>query len=260
MDGMKDLDIRGITAEVAARIGGMDLEQRTGGWYQRRPTVTRVVVTPDMVRRHLLSSVWAGCLDALGRQEGEKADRAMTAELALAELIRRGVPRESIRIREGSFRVKLENSEYRIYRRGAAETTACPWPSDLWSVVRLGGERFAEFILFFDSHVPEIVAEVPAILETIRDRETEERKRTMEREIRETTVRSLLEQHLKPLGLSAGFLVGEDGCVTLTLKRTESARLEVPMEELPELLSDTETVLGSLFTEPARIYDENEAY
>jgi hypothetical protein len=83
----------------------------------------------------------------------------------------------------------------------------------------------------------------------------------MEREIRETTVRSLLEQHLKPLGLSAGFLVGEDGCVTLTLKRTESARLEdIPMEKLPELLSDTEAVLDALFTEPARIYDENEAY
>ena len=84
MDGMKDLDIRGITAEVAARIGGMDLEQRTGGWYQRRPTLTRVVVTPDMVRRHLLSSVWAGCLDALSGQDREEADKAMTAELALA--------------------------------------------------------------------------------------------------------------------------------------------------------------------------------
>jgi len=254
MDALKNLDIRGITAEAAARIGGMALEQRTGGWYIR-PAVSHVAVTPDQIRRHLLSSVWAGCLDALASREGAEADGVMTAELALAELIRRGVPRGSIRVREGSFRLRLANSEYRMYRRGAAETVACPWPSDLWSVVRVGGERFADFLQFFDASVPEIVAEVPAILESIRKRELEEKKARMEREIRKTTVRSLLEQHLLPLGLSASFSLGEDGLVTLEMSRVESARLVVPLEDLAETLGDPESVLLMLTAGPARIAD-----
>lgn len=259
MDKLKNLDIRGITAEAAARIGGMALEKRTGGW-NRRPVVTPVVVTPGLVQRHLLSSVWAGCLDALAGRDGAEADGAMTAELALAELIRRGVPRESVRVREGSFRLRLENSEYRIYRRGAAETVACPWPSDLWSVVRVGGECFADFLLLFDASIPEIVAEVPAILETIRKRELEGKKARMEREIRKTTVRSLLEQHLLPLGLSVSFSLGEDGLVTLEMSRQESARLVVPLEDLAGTLGDPESVLLMLTAEPARVYCTDEDF
>lgn len=259
MDRLKNLDIRGITAEAAARIGGMALEHRTGGW-NRRPVVTPVVVTPGLIRRHLLSSVWAGCLDALAGRDGAEADGAMTAELALAELIRRGVPRESVRVREGSFRLRLENSEYRIYRRGAAETVACPWPSDLWSVVRVGGECFADFLQYFDARVPEIVAEVPAILETIRQRQLEGKKAKMEREIRKTAVRSLLEQCLGPLGITAGFRLGEEGQVTLDLSRMESARLEFPLEKLPEVLRDPASVLTMLTTEPARVYCTDEDF
>jgi len=259
MDRLKNLDIRGITAEAAARIGGMALEKRTGGW-NRRPVVTPVVVTPGLVQRHLLSSVWAGCLDALAGRDGAEADGAMTAELALAELIRRGVPRESVRVREGSFRLRLENSEYRIYRRGAAETVACPWPSDLWSVVRVGGECFADFLQYFDARVPEIVAEVPAILETIRQRQLEGKKAKMEREIRKTAVRSLLEQCLGPLGITAGFRLGEEDQVTLDLSRMESARLEFPLEKLTEVLRDPASVLTMLTTEPARVYCTDEDF
>lgn len=259
MEELKNLDIRGITAEAAARIGGMAREQRTGGW-NRRAAGTPLVITPDQIRRHLLYSVWAGCLDVLAGREGAGADGAMTAELALAELIRRGVPRESVRVRESSFRLRLPNSEYRMYRRGAAETVACPWPSDLWSVVRIGGERFADFLQYFDSRVPEIAAEVPAILEAVRLRELEERKARMEREIRRTTVRSLLEQSLAPLGLTAGFSLGEDGRVTLDLSRLETARLEVPLEELPAVLRSPEPVLAALAAEPARIFDKDEDY
>lgn len=225
MEELKNLDIRGIIAEAAARIGG--------------PTVTRVVVTPDMVRRHLLSSVWAGCLDALCQQDGEVTDKEIIAE--------------------GSFRLKLENSEYRIYRQGK-ETVACPWPSDLWSIIRIGGERFADFLQYFDAHIPEIVSEVPAIMETIRLRELEEKRAKMEQEIRNTTVRSLLDQYLKPLGLSVVFRLNENNIVTLDLSRQESARLEIPLEELPERLRDTESILATLITKSPGIYDQDEGY
>ena len=245
MEELKNLDIRTITAEAATRIS-----------YQKRPTVTQVVATPDMVRRHLLSSVWAGCLDALARQEGNMTDGPMSTELALEELMRRGVSRESICVWDSSFRLRLENSEYRIYRRGT-ETVACPWPSDLWSVVRIGGDRFAEFLLYFDAHVPEILAEVPAILKTIRQREMEEKKALMEQEIMKTTVKALLEQYLKPLGLSAGFQLDEDGKVTLDLRRLQSGHLEIPLVELSEILNDQDSLLASLVEEPARVFESD---
>ena len=84
MEELKNLDIRAITAEAAARISGIPLEKWTGGW-NRHPSLIHVVVTPEQIRRHLLSSVWAGCLDALAAQDGTRADGPMTAELALAE-------------------------------------------------------------------------------------------------------------------------------------------------------------------------------
>ena len=240
MEEPKNLDIRTIISEAATRIK-----------YQKRTTVTQVVATPDMVRRHLLSSVWAGCLDAL---EGTVTDEPMTIELALAELMRRGVPRESIYVWESSFRLRLENSEYRIYKRGT-EIVACPWPSDLWSVVRIGGESFADFLLYFDVHVPEILAEVPAILETIRQRELEEKQAQIEKKIMKTTVKALLEQYLKPLGLSAGFRLDEDGKVTLDLRRLQSGHLEIPLVELSEILNDQDSLLASLVEEPARVFE-----
>ena len=154
-----------------------------------------------------------------------------------------------------TFRLRLENSEYRIHRTGGAGTVACPWPSDRWSVVRLGGERFADFLLLFDASIPEIVSQVPAILGAIRERELEERRREMARGIGKAAVRSLLEQHLLPLGLSARFSLGEDGLVTLEMSRQESARLVVPLEDLAGTLGDLESVLLMLTARPARIVD-----
>ena len=237
MEALKNLDIRGIAAEAAARIAGT-----AGG---------RGGVTGGTIRRHLLSSVWADCLSALE----EDAVPATVAEPALAELMRRGLPRERIQVREQSFRLRLENSEYRIHRTGGAGTVACPWPSDRWSVVRLGGERFADFLLLFDASIPEIVSQVPAILGAIRERELEERRREMARGIGKAAVRSLLEQHLLPLGLSARFSLGEDGLVTLEMSRQESARLVVPLEDLAGTLGDLESVLLMLTAGPARIVD-----
>lgn len=260
MDELNNLDIRGITAEAAARIAGMDLEKRDRGWNPCHPSVVRITVTPDLVRRHLLTSVWASCLDAIQKQVGERADGTMTVEQALAELIRRGVPRKSIQVRKSSFRLKLDNLEYRIYKRNVTETVACPWPADLWSVVRIDGIRFADFLQFFDAHVPEIVAEVPAILNIIHERELEGRKQEMAREIRKTTVRALLEQYVKPLGLSAGFRIAEDGMVTLELTRRESACLEIPLKALPEALRDTDSILAELTAKPADIFDEDDAF
>ena len=253
----KELDFRGFIADAAARIAGMDLERRPMAWYHSRTDTARIVVTPDMVRRHLLTSVWNACLDALGE---EKDLPPMNAERTMAELFRHLVPRENIQVREGAFRLRLDNCEYCIFRRDGQETVARPRPSELWSVIRIGPERFADFLLRFDAHVPEILAEVPSVLEAIHEREREEQKRKMELEIRKTAVRALIKQYLEPMDLSVGFKIEEDGQVELFLKRIETARLRIAMEYLPETLGDTAWILSALTPEPVRIDDEDEVY
>lgn len=244
---LHELDLRSIIEAEVDRIGHKDFRRRAGSWY--RPVFTRIEVTPDMAQKELLSAVWMKCLEALN---GDRAE-PLAAEKALAELQRRGVPRDRIQIRATSFRLRMENAEYRIFKRGADETVACPWPSDTWQVMRLSGMRFADFLQIFDAHVPEMDATVPSILEIIHDREREEKKQEMERRIKEATIRTLAEEFLLPLGFAVTFRLGENDRVVLDFTRTEHGHLEIPLEELPDHLRDTASILASLTTDPATI-------
>ena len=229
------------------RIGHKDFTRRAGSWF--KPTDTRIEVTPAMIRLELQYGVWTKYLKVLNQEQTEP----LAAEKALAELQRRGVPRDRIQFRSNSFRLRLENGEYRIYKRGAAEIVACPWPADSWQPVRLTGERFADFLQFFDAHLPEIDAAVPSILELIHERELEDKKQEMERSIKTATIRSLAEEFLLPLGISVSFQLKEDDRVAVTMTRTENGQMDIPLEELAERLRDTASVLAALQTEPATI-------
>lgn len=249
----QELDLRGIIDREVERIGQKDFKRRAGSWF--RPTYTRIEVTPAMARQELLYAVWTKCLAALNQDQAE----ILAAERALAELQRRGVPRDRIQFRSNSFRLRLENGEYRIYKRGAADVVSCPWPADSWQIVRLPGERFADFLQFFDAHVPEIDAAVPSILELIHEREMEEKKREMERKIKTATIQSLAEEFLLPLGISVSFQLKENDRVAVMMTRTENGKMEVPIEELSERLRDTASVLAALTSEPATILDADSA-
>ena len=245
----QELILQLIIDEEIDRIGHKDFTRRAGSWF--RPTYTRIKVTPAMARQELLYAVWAKCLSVLNQEQAEM----LAAEKALAELQRRGVPRDRIQFRSNSFRLRLENGEYRIYKRGATEIVACPWPADSWQPVRLSGERFADFLQFFDAHVPEIDAAVPSILELIHERELEDKKQEMERSIKTATIRSLAEEFLLPLGISVSFQLKEDDRVAVMMTRTENGQMELPLEELADRLRDTASVLAALKSEPATILD-----
>lgn len=243
--------LRSIIDTEIDRIGHKDFTRLAGSWF--RPTYTRIKVTPAMARQELLNAVWAKCLSILNQEQAEK----LAAEKALAELQRRGIPRDRIQFRSNSFRLRLENGEYRIYKRGADEIVACPWPADSWQPVLLSGERFADFLQFFDAHVPEINTAVPTILELIHARELEEKKQEMAWQIKTATIRSLVEEFLLPLGISVSFQLKGDDRVVVMMTRTENGRMEIPLEELSERLRDTASVLAALKTEPATIENGN---
>ena len=229
------------------RIGHKDYTRRTGSWF--RPTYTRIEVTPTMARQELRYAVWTKFLSVLEQEQTEM----LAAEKALAELQRRGVPRDRIQFRSNSFRLRLENGEYRIYKRDAAEIIAGPWPAYGWQSVRLPGERFADFLQFFDAHLPEIDAAVPSILDFIHERELEGQRMEMAWKIKMATIRSLAEEFLLPLGISASFHLKDRDRVLVIMTRTENGQMDIPLDELADRLRDTASVLAALQTEPATI-------
>jgi hypothetical protein len=98
-------------------------------------------------------------------------------------------------------------------------------------------------------------------METIRARELEETKRLMEKEIKDKLVKSLIDQYLKPLGLSATYNVGAEDIVSLDLRKVLYAHIEIPLDRLADMMKDTEGIVDSLVTEVPEVrkeYDEDD--
>ena len=242
---MEGIDFKAITAEVTTELGRMPLARKTGGWH--RSYVTRIPVTPDSIKSGLLFSVWEKCFEILNSQG--KNDEPLAVEKALTILTRADVIKEKIQFKKNSFRVQLANSQYRIYKTSDTYVYACPWPSDRKCRVHVSGETLADFMMSFDEEVPAIVSQVSTIMATISARELEEKKHLMEEEIKDKLVQSLIDQYLKPLGLSAMYNVGAGDVVVLDLKKVVSTHIEVPLCQLANKLKDTAAIVDSLRVE-----------
>ena len=244
---LENIDFKTITAEVVKEISEMPLEQ-PGGFFSRRPV--KINVTQEMVREMLLRKVWGKSIELLNKLYAKK--EPLVAEKALSELIKRDVVKEKIIYKKDSFRLKLENGEYRAYTFGSSETVyACPWPSEKRYEIRIPGGLFAEFILRFDAEIPEIITHVPEIIQSIRAREMAEKKDEIERELKEKVLQALIDQYLKPLGLTVHSTMKEGDMVSMDIQQVKSAHLEMPLWQLLEKLKDTGAILDSLQPEPA---------
>lgn len=242
MEQMENIDFKAITTEVAANLNNTPLERRAGSWH--RIEVIKIRFTPGMVRSMLVSAVWEKCSSLLGGNAGK--DEPLAIEKAMASLMKRGVLREKIQFRKSSFRVRLENAEYRIYKLGDMGVYACPWPSEKKYKILASGEILADFLIRFDEELPAIVSHVPAILANIRARELEQTKDRMEKEIKDKLIRSLVDQYLKPLGLSVSYSVNAGNNVVINLKKLLSATITVPLDQLAGKLKDSAGILDSL--------------
>jgi hypothetical protein len=239
------MDIKTITAEAAQEISNMPLVQR-GGIYNR--FFIRLDATPAMIQQMLLETVWAKCIESLNAQNQETEPLAI--EKALSLLMKQGAIKEKVIFKKDSFRIQMANGQYRAYRNGAAGTLwACPWPTVKRYVIQIGGSRFADFLLQFDTEIPEILTHVPVIIDTIRTREREEQKKEIEEELKNRVITSIIDQYLKPLGLSVKYTVGEGDVVTMDISKTLSAHLELPLCQLPEKLKDPEALMAMLKVE-----------
>ena len=234
---MEIVNFKAITAEVVKEISSIPLE-RPGGFFDRRPV--KVDVSLGALREMLLRKVWGKGVALLNTQE-TKAE-PLVAERALSELMKRGVVKDKIIYKKNSFRLTLENGQYRAYTFGVSGTVyACPWPSEKRYEILMSGARFAEFILQFDAEIPDIASHVTEIIEALKWRELEEKKQRMENEFKEQVLQSLIEQYLEPIGISVRYKLNEGDMVSMDLFQTLSAHLEMPLVQVMEKMKDTDS-------------------
>lgn len=248
------VDLKKITAEAVEKISNMSFKH-VSFWHR---TPSNVNVTPGLIRKMLLESVWEKGLDCLKGQQPES--EPLAAEKAMAILIRTDSLREKITIRKCSFRVRLPNSEYRFYKIGPKGTAyGCPWPFEHKYELGATGSALAEFLQQFDAEIPEIVSYVRGILSTIEERRLEEKKLEVENAIKKEVIHAVIEKYIEPLGWSARYSLGKDNMVSLDITQKNIAHLEVPIHQLAESVKDPDA-LRPLFApappEP-KLFDDN---
>lgn len=256
MGNMELLDFKSITAEVVKEVSSIPLE-RPGGFFNRRPV--KVDISSGILREMLLRKVWGKGIELLNSKEAEA--EPLVAEKALSELMKKDAVKEKIIYRKDSFRLQLENGQYRAYTFGASGAVyACPWPSEKRFEILMSASSFANYILQFDARIPEIVSHIPEIIEALRVRELEEKKHKMEKELKEQVLKSLIEQYLKPLGLSVCYKLNEDDRVSMDVSQTLTAHLEIPLAQMMDKLKDTDAFKALLQAEeePKIAFDDDE--
>ena len=255
MERMETIDFKKITAEAAKEMAGISVE--FGGWRPGRFVMCKEL-TPEQMGAMLLERVWERCLEELN---GSCPDAGpLGLEKALSELKGAGDIKDDIVFKSGSFRFRLQNGRYRAYRSYSGDAfRACPWPADRHYWVRLSGNCFASFIRQFDAAVPEMLETVPRIMEDIRNREWEETRARIERELKDKVIRTVIDASLTPLGLAVRYSLGEQDMVSMEVTLMQSAHLEIPLWQLHEKLQDPAFVMAALRTDPpAEVTDDDE--
>lgn len=252
---MEGIDIKGYIAEAAEVLGDLS-EYRTHGFFEYDEPVPEI--TPQMIKRRLMETVWSRCVMQLNQLFPE-AD-PLAAERAIAELKRQGGVVNKSDDKETRFNLRMQNGAYRLYKHIAVNGfSARPWPAVRQYSIDFSGRRFAEFVLEFDSAIPEIDARVPAILEVVRAKELEKARLRLEFQIKEKVVRSLIDQFLKPLGLTVDFTLEDGDMVSVVLTQVRRAEMTIPFSELPDKFRNTAAIMDSLQTEPPRTPSELDA-
>jgi hypothetical protein len=185
--------------------------------------------------------------------DGKAAVRPNAEETAAA-LIRSGVPSTAVRATYQNVTVTLPCGKYRIYREpsgfgGGAFRILSPGDSGILHP-GITSEALAELILSLEDAMPSILEAVERMREGLRKAETRRTARMKAEQIEQTTVRRLLEETLVPMDIDCGFEV-VDGVVRLSLSRTLTGRVEIPLEQLGAFLSDAARVESALTPEKA---------
>lgn len=203
----------------------------------------------EQIRGRLILNIWNECLKQLGGNPVE--DGPLAAEKVVIALGRRGVSRDRMPFKSHSFRVKLDNYNYRIYKRTSGFASR-PWNSASHElrILKLDADVFAEFLLEFDKWIPVMLRAVDDVYQYYKEVNREKEKKEMVHKILVGTVESIIEQRLRSLGLTVNYRFVNNGeSVSLDIWQIRHSNLEVPIDELADRLRDPDTILDSLVTE-----------
>lgn len=225
---MENFEIKTIIAQALLELDEMPLSKR-----------------PGYIREELMNLVWYKCAQLLNKLYGGCNNIAI--EQAICYFKRQGFLLDKVAYRRDSFRLKLKNAEYRIYKNGATGlVSACTWPAGHRCQIQFPGNILMDLIQSFDNAIPEIDSYVPGIQKKVLERELEEKKRMMELELKESVITSLIDQYLKPLGLSVDYSYKDGDVVSMKVTQVLSAQFELPLDQLAEKLKDTSALKASL--------------
>ena len=205
----------------------------------------------DHLRERLFSSVVGDLLTA-PKKVGKDRDRKVPkAEETAIELIRLGVPKESLRFGFLEVSVPLRNALcilHRInYPQGSVEIAWNGYRRVVTSC--LPAKDLACVILELDELLPELEVKTQELVERVA-------VELMALKIQRITVKRQLEEVLPAMGVQCGFDVIDDK-VHLLLTRTFQGEMEIPLSELQAFLSDPDRIFASL-QPPSSAYVEDD--
>lgn len=187
----------------------------------------------------LVNSMYNGVINVL-LTSPRKDKTAPRAEEVAVELIRSGVPKDSIRARFLYIEVQLENGTYFLYRTGRPKgTVQVDWNGNRCVVqTTLSPKELAETLQGLDGLLPQLEACGEELLVRMRAELKAE-------EIQRTAVKKQLEAVLPALGIACAFDVKDDN-IHLRLSRVFQGKVDLPLTELADFLSDPDRILATV--------------
>ena len=192
----------------------------------------------------------------------ESEQDTLAAEKIVVALHKQGVPKENVLYKHNCFQAKLTNCCFRIYRSDDCRIRLWQLPvsgkigsnlhgylNDCSVTASASPEKTAELLLAIDSMMPRIKEALLGVSEKVQAQKIQEEKDKRIRKIQDETIRSLIREYLSEPGMKVNFTVGgteENPVVELEISQTKAVTLTVPMEKLPETLSDTGSIKESM--------------
>lgn len=213
-----------------------------------------IILTSDYITTQLFNSV-------LKRMAFSIDDECppVKPEETMVELIRSGVPADSVSAGYRYLTANLPNAKYRVYRStsGYAPGTLRIVHGNIEATTRTcySPKETAEFILLIDPLLPEVFKAGDALFldisRLIKQRQAEQKAM----EIAKKAVDMQLAAVLPGMNIACTYRVKGDK-VSLKLTRELKASIDIPLEELAGLLSDPERIESALMPVPVKDVDE----
>ena len=214
----------------------------------------------EMVKDALFTGVLRLVLD-----KPDKMCPSVDPEETAAELIHRGVPKESISAGYTHVTATLPHADFRMLRTingnlAGSVRISKPGSSSLVHT-QYDSTELAEFILLLDPLLPTIDKAAETLYRKMEEELRCKQAREKAQEIARKTIETLLEKALPGLGLSCKFTISENtDRVRLELTRREKAEIDIPLSELDDFLADPQKVEATLTVDNATPVDEKRPF